>query len=129
MHDDLLDQCEICCLIRVAWPVRMAGIKAQIDYKRRPSIYGGKPSVTVDNTLDRQFDVAATGTAWVTNITYIKTYEGFAYLAVVIDLYSRRVVGWVMQSRKRLIWFYRHCSWLYGVGSPKTQCSIHSDQG
>jgi len=43
--------------------------------------------------LNRQFDVTAPDTAWVTDITYIKTYEGFAYLAVVIDLYSRRVVG------------------------------------
>ncbi len=54
----------------------------------------------VDNTLDRQFDVAAPDRAWVTDITYICTLEGFAYLAVVIDLYSRRVVGWSMQSRQ-----------------------------
>ena len=38
--------------------------------------------------------------AWVTDITYIRTLEGFAYLAVVIDLYSRRVIGWCMQSRQ-----------------------------
>jgi transposase InsO family protein len=54
----------------------------------------------VDNTLDRQFDVAAPDRAWVTDITYIRTLEGFANLAVVIDLYSRRVVGWSMQSRQ-----------------------------
>ena len=54
----------------------------------------GKPSVIVDNTLDRQFDVDVPDRAWVTNITYIRTQEGFAYLAVVIDLCSRRVIGW-----------------------------------
>jgi len=54
---------------------------------------GGKPSVVVDNTPDRQFDVTAPDTAWVPDITYIKTCEGFLYLAVVIDLYSRRVIG------------------------------------
>lgn len=59
-----------------------------------------KPSLAVDNTLDRQFDVAAPDRAWVTDITYIRTLESFAYLAVVIDLYSRRVVGWSMQSRQ-----------------------------
>lgn len=48
----------------------------------------------VDNTLDRQFDVDVPDRAWVTNITYIRTLEGFAYLAVVIDLCSRRVIGW-----------------------------------
>ena len=54
----------------------------------------------VDNTLNRQFDVDAPDRFWVTDITYIKTYEGFSYLAAVIDLYSRRVVGWAMQSRQ-----------------------------
>ena len=52
------------------------------------------------DTLDRQFDVAAPDKAWVTDITSIRTCEGFAYLAVVIDLYSRRVIGWAMQSRQ-----------------------------
>ena len=79
---------------------RLAGIKAQIGYKRRPGKYGGRPSIAVDNTLDRQFEVAHPDRIWVTDITYIKTYEGFAYLAVVIDLFSRRVVGWAMQSRQ-----------------------------
>ena len=99
LHDDLLDQGETCCPNRVARLSSIAGIRAQIGYKRRPGTYGGKPSVIVDNTLDRQFDVGAPDVVWVTDITYIRTYEGFAYLAVVIDLYSRRVIGWSMQSR------------------------------
>ncbi len=100
LHDDLLDQGETCCPNRVARLARLAGIRAQIGYKRRPGIYGGKPSVVVDNTLDRKFNVEAPDKAWVTDITYIRTHEGFAYLAVVIDLYSRRVIGWAMQSRQ-----------------------------
>ena len=59
IHDDLLDQGETCCPNRVARLARMASIKAQIGYKRRPGSYGGTPSVIVDNTLDRQFDVEA----------------------------------------------------------------------
>lgn len=101
LHDDLLDQGETSCPNRIARLTRLAGIKAQIGYKRRPGSYGGKPSLAVDNTLDRQFDVAAPDRAWVTDITYIRTLEGFAYLAVVIDLYSRRVVGWSMQNHRR----------------------------
>ena len=100
LHDDLCDQGELCCPNRVARLARLSGIKAQIGYKRRPGKYGGKPSVVVDNTLNRQFDVDAPDQFWVTDITYIKTHEGFSYLAVVIDLYSRRVVGWAMQSRQ-----------------------------
>ncbi len=46
------------------------------------------------------FGVDAPDRIWVTDITYIRTLEGFAYLAVVIDLYARRVVGWSLQSRQ-----------------------------
>lgn len=100
LHDDLFDQGEACCPNRVARLARLAGIRAQIGYKRRPGKYGGKPSVVVDNTLNRQFDVDAPDRSRVTDITYIKTCEGFLYLTVVIDLYSRRVVGWATQRRQ-----------------------------
>lgn len=65
--------------------------------------------MVVDNTLDRQFDVDAPDWIWVTDITYIGMLEGFAYLAVVIDLYSRRVVGWSMQNRQTTDVSCRHC--------------------
>ncbi|MBS4049463.1 MAG: IS3 family transposase [Alphaproteobacteria bacterium] len=94
LHDDLQDQGETSCANRIARLARLAGIKAQIGYRRRPGTHGGKPSAVVDNTLARQFDVDVPDTAWVTYITYIKTTEGFAYLAMVIDLFSRRVIGW-----------------------------------
>ena len=48
LHDDLLDQGEMCCPNRVARLTRLAGIKAQIGYKRRPGIYGGRPAVAID---------------------------------------------------------------------------------
>ncbi len=92
-RDDLLDRGEPICPNRVARLTKLAGITAQIGYRRRPGEYGGRPSVVVDNTLDRQFDVQAPDRAWATDITYVRTQEGFAYLAVVIDLFSRRVVG------------------------------------
>lgn len=100
LHDDLVEQGESICPNRVARLTQLAGIKAQIGYRRRPGSYGGKPSAVVDNTLDRKFDVEAPDKAWVTDITYIRTQEGFAYLAGVIDLYSRRVIGWSMPSRQ-----------------------------
>ena len=129
LHDDLRDQGETCCPNRVARLARMAGIKAQIGYKRRPGKYGGKPSVVVDNTLNRRFDVAAPDTAWVTDITYIKTYEGFAYLAVVIDLFSRRVVGWSMQSRQTTDLVLQALLMAVWRRKPKKKVLIHSDQG
>ena len=129
LHDDLLDQGERCCPNRVARLARQAGIKAQVGYKRRPGGYGGKPSVVIDNTLDRQFAVAAPDTAWVTDITYIRTHEGFAYLAVVIDLYSRRVVGWQMQSRQTADLVCQALLMAVWRRKPKNAVLIHSDQG
>jgi len=129
LHDDLRDQGETCCLNRVARLARVAGIKAQIGYKRRPGKYSGKPSIAVDNTLDRQFDVTASDKVWVTDITYIKTYEGFTYLSVVIDLYSRRVVGWMMQSRQTTDLVLQALLMAVWRRKPKGKVLIHSDQG
>jgi putative transposase len=129
LHDDLQDQGEACCQNRVARLTRLAGIKAQIGYKRRSGPFGGKPSIAVDNTLDRQFDVTAPDVAWVTDITYIKTTEGFAYLAVVIDLYSLRVVGWCIQSRQTTDLVLQALLMAVWRRKPKGKVLIHSDQG
>jgi putative transposase len=53
-----------------------------------------KPSVLIPNLLQRQFTVTRPNTTWVTDITYIRTWQGWLYLAVVMDLFSRRIVGW-----------------------------------
>jgi putative transposase len=116
-------------LNRVARLAGLAGIKAQIGYKRRPGSHGGKPSVIVDNTLDRQFDVEDPDKVWVTDINYIRTLEGFSYLAVVIDLYSRRVVGWSMQSRQTTDVVLQALLMAVWRRKPKHRVLIHSDQG
>ncbi len=120
---------ETCCPNQVARLRRIAGIKAQIGYKRRPGVDGGGPSIVIDNTLDRQFDVAAPDKAWVTDITYIRTNEGFAYLAVVIDLYSRRVIGWSMQSRQTTDVVLQALLMAVWRRKPKEKVLVHSDQG
>lgn len=129
LHDDRVDQGETCCPNRVARLAKMAGITAQIGYKRRPGHYGGKPSLAVDNTLDRQFDVDAPDRAWVTDITYIRTLEGFAYLAVVIDLYSRRVIGWSVQGRQTTDVALQALLMAVWRRKPKNKVLVHSDQG
>ena len=129
LHDDLLDQGETCCPNCVARFAGLAGIKVQIGYRRRPGVYGGKPSVVVDNTLDRQFDVEDPDKAWVTDINYMRTLEGFSYLAVVIDLYSRRVVGWSMQSRQTTDLVLQALLMAVWRRKPRNRVLIHSDQG
>jgi putative transposase len=54
----------------------------------------GKPSVLIPNLLQRRFTVTRPNTVWVTDITYIRTWQGWLYLAVVMDLFSRKIVGW-----------------------------------
>lgn len=129
LHDDLDEQGESICPNRVARLTQLAGIKAQIGSRRRPGSYGGKPSVVVDNTLDRKFDVEAPDKVWVTDITYIRTQEGFAYLAVVIDLYSRRVIGWSMQSRQTTDVALQALLMAFWRRKPKNKVLVHSDQG
>lgn len=107
----------------------MAGIRAEIGYKCKPGKYGGKPSVVIDNTLDRQFDVAKPDKVWVSDITYIKTYEGFLYLAVVIHLYSRRVIGWATQSRQPTDLVLQALLMAVWRRKPKQTVLIHTDQG
>ncbi|MCA0417729.1 MAG: IS3 family transposase [Proteobacteria bacterium] len=129
LHDDLLDQGETSCANRIARLARLAGIKAQIGYRRRPGSHGGKPAVVVDNTLARRFDVDAQDKAWVTDITYIRTQEGFAYLAGVIDLFSRRVIGWSLQSRQVTDVVLQALLMAVWRRKPKTTVLVHSDQG
>ena len=129
LHDDLLDQGESCSENRVARLASLAGISAQIGDRRRPGQYVGKPTVVANNTLDRQFEVDAPDRVWVTDITYIKTHEGWSYLAVVIDLFSRRVVGWSMQSRMTTDLALQALLSAVWRRKPKSKILIHSDQG
>ena len=122
-HDDLRDQDETCCPNRVARLTKLAGIKALIGYKHRTVSYGGKPSIVVDNTLARQFEVDTPDRVWVTDITYIKTSEGFAYLAVIIDLYSRKVGGWGRQTTNMVLQALLMAVWRR---KPRNKMLIHS---
>ena len=126
LHDDLLDQGETCSENRVARLASIAGSAAQIGYKRRPGQYGGKPAIVADNTLDRQFEVDAPDRVWVTDITHIRTREGWSYLAVVSDLFSRRIVGWSMPSRMTTDLALQALLSAVWRRKPKTKVMIHS---
>ena len=129
IHDDLRSLGESCCPNRVARLARLSGIKAQIGYKRKAGSYGGKPAIVATNQLGQSFNTLAPDQTWVTDITYIKTYEGWLYLAVVIDLFSRRVIGWSMQSRIRMDLVLSALLMAVWRRKPKSKVIIHSDQG
>jgi putative transposase len=129
VHDDLREQGEPCGKHRVARLMRLAGLKAQIGYGRRPRPRGECPAMVAPNRLQQQFDVRAPNQTWVTDITYIRTHEGWLYLAVVIDLFSRQVVGWSMQSRIDRELVLRALLMAVWRRKPKQAVMVHSDQG
>lgn len=126
---DLRDLGERCGKHRIALLMRLEGLRAQIGYGRRPHMRGGPPAVVAGNELDRQFNPSQPNQAWVTDITYIRTHEGWLYLAVVIDLFSRQVVGWAMQSSMHVDLVLRALIMAVWRRKPPRGLLIHSDQG
>ena len=88
-----------CSLNRVARLMLVAGLKARHKRRRLPADHGVRPECSIaPNLLDREFEASAPNQRWVADFTYIWTSEGWLYFAVVLDLFSRRVVGWSMSE-------------------------------
>jgi len=94
---DLRELGERCSKKRVAKIMRRNKIRAERGYKRPRQQYF-KPALVAPNRLQQQFTTDKPDVAWVTDITYIRTYQGWLYLAVIIDLFSRKVIGWSMKA-------------------------------
>jgi len=99
MHAELCAQGFVCGRHRVARLMRQHGLMARMTVRFRRLTKAGKREKAADNLLNRQFQVAAPNHVWASDITYVPTAEGHVYLAVVLDLFSRQVVGWAMTSR------------------------------
>ena len=99
MHAELLARGRSCCVNTVARLMHEQGIAAKTKRKFRCTTDSSHNLPVADNLLDRQFEPAAVNRAWVADITYIPTREGWLYLAAVEDWYSRQVVGWSMGER------------------------------
>lgn len=99
IHTELLSQGYVCSLNRVARLMRRDGLIARTTVRFRSLTKAGKREPAADNILNRQFTVTEPNRVWASDITYIPTGEGHLYLAVVLDLHSRQVVGWAMSSR------------------------------
>ena len=125
---DMKEAGESCSRHRVHRLMKAEGLRAQVGYGGTPRHRGG-PIGLVNNVLNRDFAPEAPNQVWVTDITYIRTYEGWLFLAVVVDLYSRQVVGWataptmtrdlVLQALLAAVWKRK----------PAPGVLVHSDQG
>ena len=97
VHRDLKEAGESVGKHRVERLMRAHGLRS-VRSPQRYRYKTGKPSAVAPNKLQRQFTVPAPDQAWVTDITYLRTAEGWLYLAVVLDLFSRAVIGWSMKA-------------------------------
>jgi putative transposase len=89
----------MCSQNRVARLMRAAGLKAKQTRRYRSTTKRNKADRAAPNILNRDFSAEAPNKKWVADITYITTQEGWLYLATIMDLFSRRVVGWAMSPR------------------------------
>jgi len=96
---DLLAEGLSCGLHRIERLMRLHALKARPRRRRLPPDLGERQTTAVGaNVLDRSFEAPAPNRKWIADFTYVWTAEGWLYVAAVIDLFSRRVVGWSMSA-------------------------------
>lgn len=114
---------------RVARLRRLAGMVAQRRRRFVRTIQAWPEKVSLPNQLNREFTVAQKNRVWAADITYIPTRAGWLYLAVLVDLYSRRVVGWAMSERQTTTLVIDAWRMAWAQRRPRAGLLHHSDQG
>jgi transposase InsO family protein len=114
---------------RVARLMRTQGLCARRRRRFRITTNSDHSLAVAPNVLARQFAVPAPDTAWVTDITYLWTQEGWLYLAVILDLFSRAVVGWAMSAQITRHLTLQALTMALGRRHPPQGLLHHSDRG
>ena len=114
---------------RVARLMAQGGLQARPKRRFRSTTKASKSRPVAENLLARNFDVSRTNVVWASDITYIATSEGWLYLAMILDLCSRRVVGWSMSSRLTTDLVLRAFWMAVRRRNPPEGLMFHSDRG
>lgn len=114
---------------RVRRLMKELNLRCKASKKYRATTNSKHSLPVFSNLLDRQFDVSEPNRVYVGDITYIWTEEGWLYLAVLIDLYSRAVVGWSMSARMKSSLVVDALEMAVKKRSPKSGLILHSDRG
>jgi putative transposase len=125
---DLREVGEPCGKHRIARIMRENCLHAVRGY-RSPRARYGRPSLRAPNHVQQQFTVEHPDQIWVTDITYIRTWQGWLYLAAVVDLYARKVVGWSMKATLAKELALDALLMAVWRRKPTTSVIVHSDQG
>jgi putative transposase len=130
VHRELADRGVRCCENTVARLMRDQGVRARTARRfkvRTTDSTHGRP--VAPNLLGRAFDQPLPDRAWVADITYLETGEGWLYLAVVMDLCSRRIVGWSMADHMESGLAVDALEMALAGRRPGPGLVVHSDQG
>lgn len=114
---------------RVERLMRQEGIVARKKRRFRKTTDSKHPLPIAPNVLARNFDVEVPDTAWVTDVTYVYTHEGWLYLAAILDLFSRRVVGWAVSANNDRALAISALDRAIAARSPAVGLVHHSDRG
>jgi len=129
IHIELCSRGIRCGKNRVARLMRQRGIQARHKRRFKATTDSNHDLPVHDNRLDRSFDVSSPNTTWAADITYIWTREGWLYLAVILDLFSRKIVGWSMSERMEKQLVIDALLMALGRRKPVIGMLHHSDRG
>jgi len=114
---------------RVARLMRASGIRSKVTKKYKATTNSKHNLPIADNLLNQDFAAGKPNEKWVSDITYISTKEGWLYLAGVMDLYGRKLVGWAMDSRMKTELISTVLNQAVGRTGAKAGLLVHSDRG
>jgi putative transposase len=128
VHADLRARQQRVSRKRVARLMRVAGLVGRPPRRfRRTTV--ADPNVQVDDLVQRSFGAVAPDQKWFADITYVGTWEGWLYLAVILDAYSRKAVGWAMADHLRTELATEALEMALSTRRPKPGLIHHSDRG
>jgi putative transposase len=114
---------------RVALLMKIHGIVGKAKKKFKATTNSKHALPVAENLLKQNFAAEKPNTVWVSDITYVWTSEGWLYLAVILDLFSRQVVGWAMSDRLTSGFVVKALYQAIGRRHPSSGCILHSDRG
>ncbi len=129
MYLELLDKGYQLSKGRVERLMQLFGLGAKQGRKNKRTQEHRNTTVPFENILDRQFQASQPDIKWVSDITFIETQEGFLYLAVVLDLFSRAIVGWSMSNKIDEVLVQGALNMAVERRSVSPGLLLHSDQG
>ncbi len=129
IHRDLVEEGNQCSRPRVARLMKAASVESKLRRKFVTTTESKSTTQPAPDRLQRQFKVKSANQAWVSDTSFIATREGWLYLAVILDLYSRQLIGWSMSSKNDTALVEDALTMALWRRGDASGAVVHSDQG